>query len=474
MKKKRKDILVFEEDEENLKFLRAFFKTKNDYSARFIKGDKKVLKKELIDKKPSALVISSPEGLEHINPSEVNCPVIALISGNITRGIRSVVRSDVEYYLLSPFYKEDLEHKLKLALGRKSWFANLYSQRKDLDALIEFTYFISSTLNPEEVLYIFVKKISEMMKVARCSVISIEVGDQKHVYVISTSDDPEITKIRLELSKYPEIERAISIKKPVIIKDALKDPLMKRVRDIIAPLAVRSILVIPMIFRDEVIGTLLLRTTSIKRKFAEREIKLCTAIANSSANAFYNAFLYDKLDKEKKKFERLAVTDYLTGIYNIRYFYNRLDEEFSRAVRYNTPLSCMMLDIDHFKKINDTYGHRIGDIVLREFSQLVRGSVRKSDIFARYGGEEFIMLLPQTSLDGATDKARLIKRIVKEHQFMGIDEGYMVTVSIGIASNINEKIRTPDELISFADDALFTAKNEGRDQIVTYSQEISK
>jgi diguanylate cyclase (GGDEF)-like protein len=82
----------------------------------------------------------------------------------------------------------------------------------------------------------------------------------------------------------------------------------------------------------------------------------------------------------------------------------------------------MMLDIDYFKKINDTYGHRIGDIVLREFAQLVRGRTRKSDIFARYGGEEFIMLLPHTPLKGVIEKAERIRKVVKEYQFMGLEE----------------------------------------------------
>ena len=142
-------------------------------------------------------------------------------------------------------------------------------------------------------------------------------------HVVSTFEDPKITNIRLDLQKYPEIRKALSFKKPVIIKDALKDPLMKEVRDIITPIGIRSILVVPVIFRDEVIGTLLLRTSRSGHTFTKREIRLCTAIANASANALYNAFLYDRLGKEKTKLERLAITDYLTGIYNIRYFYNR-------------------------------------------------------------------------------------------------------------------------------------------------------
>jgi len=462
----KKDILIYEKDKETLKFLKAFFIGRSYYSVFFSERGTRAFKKELLERNPAALIISSPQGLKHIKPLEIRCPVIALISGNVTEGIRYVVKSDVEYYLMRPFYMEDLEHKLKLAIDRKRWFANLFKEKKDLDALIEFTYFVSSTLNPKDILYILVKKISEMINISRCSVISLDIEEQRYAYVVSTSEDPEIKKLKIDLQKYPELKKAIALKNPVIIKDALKDPIMKNVKDTMALLDVRSILILPVIFRDEVIGTLLLRTIRTDRPFTQREIKLCASIANASANAFYNAFLYDRLEREKKKFERLAIHDYLTGIYNIRYFYNRLDEEFSRLVRYNNSLCCVMIDIDFFKKINDTYGHRVGDIVLREFAQLVRGLTRKSDIFARYGGEEFIMLLPQTELKGAVDKAKMIRKVVREYTFMGLDEGDSVTVSIGISRAPDKRIHTPDELISFADTALFRAKNKGRDQVV--------
>lgn len=466
---KKKNILIYEEDKETLKFLRSFFRRRNDYSVCFIKTDKKVLKRELAERRYAALIISSPDGLEHIKPSEVKCPVIALISCNVTNGIRAVVKSDIEYYLLSPFHKEEFDHKLRLAIERKNWFETLYKRKKDNDALlIEFIYLISSTLNPKEVLYLIVKKISEIINVTRCSMISIDVEDHRYAHVISTFEDPNVTNMKLDLRKYPEIKKALSFKSPVIIKDALKDPLMEGVRDIIKLLGIRSIAVLPVTFLDEVIGTLLLRTSRSGHAFTKREIRLCTAIANASSNALYNAFLHDRLDKEKTRLEKLAITDYLTGIYNIRYFYSRFEEEFNRAERYNVPLSCMMFDIDHFKKINDTYGHRIGDIVLRDFAQLVKRHTRKSDVFARYGGEEFILLLPQTSTKGAIAEAERLRNVVKESQFMGIKEGERITVSIGIACSPDKRVQTLDDLITLADNALFTAKDKGRDQIVVY------
>jgi len=337
-------------------------------------------------------------------------------------------------------------------------------KKRDLEAIVELSYLISSTLDPGEVLYFVVKKLSEMIEVSRCSVISIGFGEKRYAHVVSSFEDPHISDIKLDLKKYPEIKKALISRKPIVIQDAMEDSIMKSVRSAIAPLGIRSIVVIPIIYRDEIIGTLFLRTSRVRSAFTKREINLCNAIANISANVLYNAFLFEKLENEKARLERLAITDYLTGVYNIRYFYHRLEEEFSRAERYGHPISCIMLDIDHFKKINDTYGHRMGDMVLREFAQLVRRHVRKSDVFARYGGEEFIVLLPQTPLDGAEKEAGRLRTFIREHRFKGIGKE-RITSSIGISCWPVHDIHTHDDLITLADTALFEAKSSGRDRI---------
>jgi two-component system cell cycle response regulator len=241
------------------------------------------------------------------------------------------------------------------------------------------------------------------------------------------------------------------------------------VKEVITQLGIRSILVIPIFFREEIIGTMLLRTSRANHAFTKREIRLCVALANASSHALYNAFLFQKLYRERAKLEKLAIMDYLTGIYNIRYFYSRLEEEFSRAERYQMPLSCIMFDIDHFKKINDSYGHRIGDFILREFAQLVKRYTRKSDLLARYGGDEFILLLPQTSLKGALNEARRLQKVVREIRFRQLKEGRGITVSFGMSCFPDKGIKNPDDLINFADNALYKAKEKGRDLIVSHA-----
>lgn len=464
-----KTILVYEENKDVIRFLKTFFKEKAHYTVHFFKKGKHTLEDEITARKPAVILVSSPGGLGELDLSIIPCPIIAIISKDETKGIHSAIKSDVECYLVSPFYKEELDYKLKTLIDKGSLIEGLYRDRKDLQALLELTCLASSTLDPKEVLYLVVKKISEILNVTRCSMISINAEDERYAQVLSTFEDPAITNIRLDLQKYPEIRKALSRRKPVIIRDALKDPLMKNVKEIIAPLGIKSILVIPIFFRKEIIGTMLLRTSRANHAFTKREIQLCVSLANASSNALYNAFLFQKLSREKTKLEKLAVTDYLTGIYNIRYFYSRLEEEFSRAERYQMPLSCIMLDIDHFKKINDSYGHRVGDLVLRQFAQLIKRCTRKSDLVARYGGEEFIMLLPQTSLKGALIEAKRLQKVVKEIHFAELQEDQRITVSFGIACLPHEKIKNPDDLINFADNALYQAKEKGRDLIISHA-----
>lgn len=461
----RKKVHIYEKERESIKFLKSFFKKRKDYSVSFFE-DKAAFLKSSNGRPPDACLLGSPECLDEVAPSIGEAPVVAMVPSDIAGGMRSIVKNNIEFYVLSPFHADDLDFKLKTISNRNNWLSNLYGQIKDLEAIVELTYLVSSTLDPNEVLYFVVKKISEFINVTRCSIISLGYGEKRYANVVSSHEDPEIRNIKLDLKKYPEIRKALRLRKPVVIKNAMKDPVMKSVRDIIKPLGINSIVVIPMVYRDEVIGSLFLRTSTSGHIFTEREIKLCASIASAAVNPLYHAFLFEKLEKEKARLEKLAITDYLTGSYNIRYLYHRLEEEFQRSRRYGSPLSCIMFDIDHFKKVNDTYGHRAGDMVLREFSSIVRKQIRKSDVFARYGGEEFVLLLPHTPKEGALIEAGRLQEIVKSHQFKALGEKNRLTVSMGISIFPSRKVDSSDRLITVADNALFEAKKRGRDRIV--------
>lgn len=170
-----------------------------------------------------------------------------------------------------------------------------------------------------------------------------------------------------------------------------------------------------------------------------------------------------------KQVEQMAITDSLTQLFNRRHFIDILDREFARAKRFNFPLACMMLDIDHFKQVNDTYGHHVGDQVLQTVGAVMQEASRQIEVAARYGGEEFVMLLPQTPLKDAMKPALRILERIASHRFDPFPVDKNVTVSIGVTGLPDSAIRTKEELIQCADQALYRSKRAGRNRIETCS-----
>jgi diguanylate cyclase (GGDEF)-like protein len=171
-----------------------------------------------------------------------------------------------------------------------------------------------------------------------------------------------------------------------------------------------------------------------------------------------------ELEDLLKKVNILAETDPLTGLLNRRRFGNFLEKEFAMTRRYKTPLSCIMVDIDKFKSINDEFGHSVGDSVLQEIAQIIRKTFREIDIIARWGGEEFVILLPRVKKEGALESAKRFKEIIVKHTFSKISDK-KITISIGVASAPNPSIDSEDALINASDSAMYDAKRKGRDRI---------
>ena len=161
------------------------------------------------------------------------------------------------------------------------------------------------------------------------------------------------------------------------------------------------------------------------------------------------------------KLERLSIRDFLTQVYNRRYFMERFQEEFRRAKRLSLNLSFLMVDIDYFKRLNDSYGHIVGDVVLTDIGRILKENVREIDFVARFGGEEFSIILTETSKEDALQVAKRIVREIAGFKFKAFDEEIKTTVSIGVATYPDNTVY-PDMLIEIADRALYKAKESGR------------
>lgn len=179
--------------------------------------------------------------------------------------------------------------------------------------------------------------------------------------------------------------------------------------------------------------------------------------------------LNDNLRHANRQLEALSITDELTKLYNRRHINKKLDDEFRRATRYHQHLSCLLMDADHFKSVNDTYGHAFGDVVLKEIAAILFETAREVDVCGRFGGEEFIALLPNTDLDRAFIVADRIRKKVENHTFTHEGTSIKRTVSIGISALPDPHIKDEFQLVEWADIAMYAAKTQGRNRVVKFT-----
>jgi two-component system cell cycle response regulator len=217
---------------------------------------------------------------------------------------------------------------------------------------------------------------------------------------------------------------------------------------------------VPLLAQGRVLGVLSLYDREDGEPFTLGDAEGLTAFAVQAAVAIENVQLHAEA-------ERLSVTDPLTGAWNYRYFKRRYEQGIERSRRFGRVLALLMLDIDHFKSVNDRFGHQRGDEVLVELARRVTGSVRDIDTFARYGGEEFVLILPETNLEGGLAVAEKLRLATHRTPFCGEGkDGVPLSVSIGVAC-FPEHATSPEELLRAADEALYEAKLQGRDRVVT-------
>lgn len=246
----------------------------------------------------------------------------------------------------------------------------------------------------------------------------------------------------------------------------------------------RSLMVIPFSVQKKLRGVLIIYKTNVS--YTRRQLKLLTLFAPRAAVWLDNVWLYQltretalenaKLYVNICKLYQKATLDDLTGLYNRNFLMQRIKEEFKKAWRFKQPLSLIFGDLDFFKKVNDGYGHQVGDQLLMEFGDFLKKSVRDYDVACRFGGEEFIILLPQTSLDDAVDLAERLREKIAGLRFCSPIKNLKITASFGVSSisdfskfplqlddeNLTDQVEI---LVTMADNALYRAKEAGRNKV---------
>jgi CheY-like chemotaxis protein len=225
-------------------------------------------------------------------------PFIIVVS---SKGDKDVIVEALEKgaddFITKPVDDMELIARIKAQTRIRSFYKELHEDKRNLEIMLDIMKTISSTINTDEVLYSIVKKVADITGAVRCSIVLIVKEDLG--YVVASHESPVLKNIQLDLNKYPEIKEVLKSKKAVIVEDIPNHPLMTEVKGLVKDLEKMNVLVLPIVWDEEVIGTLFLRTRRFDRSFTKKEVHLCQIIANSAYHAFKNARLFEEVSKEK-------------------------------------------------------------------------------------------------------------------------------------------------------------------------------
>ncbi|MFL6214474.1 MAG: diguanylate cyclase [Blastocatellia bacterium] len=363
---------------------------------------------------------------------------------------------------------------LQVALTFTTKLAMLMQRQSELDmATSRISSAISSTLELESILQTAVEEVGRALNARRAALVLWQEGTSlpEGISIYERTDesagdvagDNELLKKGsltanstvavietppLPLMAWAAHETTSRVTNPFAPEETFESARLNREMD------VPGALEIPLTYRNSIIGVLVAEDDTPNRVWEDEEMLMVRTVSDQLAVAISHARLFRQVQVQ-------AMTDSLTGLYNYRYFQERLDREIKAADRNNESLSLILLDLDHLKRINDTHGHRAGDAALRHVASILQATVRDIDVCARYGGEEFVIILPKCSRDAAFQVAERVREAIalKTAPRVGV-----VTASIGLAT-YPAPAKTKEELIEMADRAMYQAKEAGRNRV---------
>jgi len=356
-------------------------------------------------------------------------------------------------------YKDVLEEKNRAIENVNT---ELKSHLQEISTILQLNQAMASTLELDILFDRVINSLSELLSCHMASLLLYNPGDEclRISHTLGIPDDV-LQDITFNLSEGISGEAART-HKAIYVPNLKADQRYLHYKGKLP--AEGSMLSMPLLSKDRLCGVLNLHNRNVNG-FDDDDIKMARAVANQVAIAIENAQLYEQA-------KRQSITDDLTGLSNRRHFQDILQREIIQAQRYSTSVSMIMIDIDHFKKYNDTHGHLQGDIALKQVANILLQNTRGIDLSARFGGEEFIVLLPKTAIAGARTTAEKLRSIFEEEKFSGEEISQpdgRLTISLGVAS-YPEHTHDMHKLLDLADQALYLAKKNGRNQYFIWDE----
>jgi len=363
------------------------------------------------------------------------------------------------------FYNQEHAQRLKvftdeaaIAIQNARYVEELKQRNQELILLYEVGMAMTEGLDIHEVVSGLFKQV-ESLKNIDLFLLGLFNKDNKYPLYLYNSEDKTTQMIEIVPDLQNDLLKQMLDKKTTVYVQNYKKedipPELKKLKNY--PIEnIRSSVNIPLLEAGEIIGIM---TAGNRREggFNEKQIRFLETIASQVAITLQNVIMYDRM-------KELAIIDELTGIYNRRFLYLAANKELDRSRRYKKDLSMILIDIDHFKEVNDHFGHLAGDKVLQKITQVTQTELRSSDVFARYGGEEFLILLADTDGEAAVMVAERIRCSMESLRVKYIDDEISVTISLGV-TKLSPERETLQEIIATADQALYEAKQKGRNRV---------
>ena len=395
-------------------------------------------------------------------------PILMISSMDPEDGTAKALGLGASDFVAKPFRVKELLARVEAQLKRGRELRSAREDARARGAIVDILHELTDSLKPDEIYHILARRVARALNISRCSLVLAKPGD---VYgtVVAAYENPMLRNLRIELSRYPEMVRALETDRMVIVADVSTDPLFDEVRAMWAkngiPVPTQSVVALPFRMREEQCGVLYLRTVKGETPLTGDDAQFADTVIKAAVAAIEKAHDFETVVSDKERLEIMASTDSLTGCMNRRALLETLEHEVDRARRYNLVLTLLMVDLDHFKKVNDTLGHVVGDTVLHQLGDLLRREVRSVDAVARYGGEEFVILLPETAVHGAMIFADRMRQRIANYAFGDPDRPVRITVSVGVACYPDRAVESPESFIALADAALYRAKADGRNVV---------
>lgn len=329
-----------------------------------------------------------------------------------------------------------------------------------LKALSEIGKVLTSTLDLDNVLKLVLEKVGVLLSAKNWSLLLVDEATNELYFEIVVGEHASKIKGRRIKCGEGVAGWVLNNRKPLLIANVEKDKRFSPVIDNITGFKTKSIICCPLICRDKVLGVIELINKKIGKEFTEDDLDILIYLSDYIAIAIDNARNFAKI-------QELTVRDDLTCLYNTRFFHEMLDREIKRALRKNRDLSLIFMDMDHFKDVNDTYGHLYGSKLLKEVAEVIMNSIRNIDIPIRYGGDEFVIILPETTKEQAGLVAKRILENIRANKFL-VKEGLNLTITASIGyANFPEDAKNKEDLVVKADNAMYKVKNTTRNSFLS-------